>query len=803
MKIRHKLIIGYLAVTFLVAAIGYLGIMMTRSAKEGFSLAANHTIPMIKALEVLRFGGLRIVSSATEFGFIRAEKEVIGERIATSEKEEERLIELGIKLYANALKEYESLLKRFPAEGDGFLQDIRENGLRLQQTSKELVSLKRQGVSGLQVLEMKEAFERNERAFLAAVDAAILYEGKEFFGKKTALESSLEVSRNLGIAATIISVIAAIIISIFISRYISNPITMLRNAATEMGRGNLDARAEIKSTDEVGQLAASFNKMGEELKRYHRHLEELVEVRTTKLRTTNEQLQEEIAERKHVEEELRESEKRYRETIDAMKDWILVVDPDLRIVQFNEAFMQVNKELGLTTDVIGRTPLEIFPFLPDTILDEYRWVFENKKVLITQETSKVAGREFITESRKIPLLEDGRIVRVVSVIRDITEQKRLEAQFRQAQKMEAIGTLAGGVAHDFNNLLMGIQGNASLMRMHMDPDHPDYERLKNIEKQAQRGARLTSQILGYARKGKYKVTPVDLNQLVEETSYAFGRTKKEITIQRELSEDLFPAEVDPAQIEQVLLNLLVNAADSMPDGGDLILKTMNVAHKDMKGKLYEPKPGKYILLTVTDTGTGMDMETMERIFEPFFTTKEMGRGTGLGLASAYGIIKAHGGYIDVDSKKGRGTSFSIYLPASEKEVQRLVRTREHVAKRTGTVLIVDDEEAVLEVGKRFLEAMGYRVLTASNGREAIKVYKNNQDHIDIVVLDMVMPTMGGGEAYDRMKKIDPNVKFLLSSGYSIDGKATEILDRGCDGFIQKPFTMQELSRKIGEILQEE
>ncbi|MBW2170683.1 MAG: response regulator [Deltaproteobacteria bacterium] len=515
------------------------------------------------------------------------------------------------------------------------------------------------------------------------------------------------------------------------------------------------------------------------------------------------ELEKEAVERKLAAESLLKSEKHYRETVDAMKDWILVVDPDLKIILFNEAFMQANKELGLTQDVIGRTPLEIFPFLPDSILDEYRWVFENKAVLITHETTKVAGTEFITESRKIPLLEDGRIVGVVSVIRDITEQKRLEAQLQHAQKMEALGTLAGGIAHDFNNLLMGIQGNASLMLVDMDPAHTDYERLKNIEKQSQRGARLTSQLLGYARKGKYEVTPVDLNQLVEETSYTFGRTKKEISIQQELSEDLFPAEADPAQMEQVLLNLLVNAADSMPDGGNLILKTMNVTHKDMKSKLYEPKPGKYILLTVTDTGMGMDNEAIERIFEPFYTTKEMGLGTGLGLASAYGILKAHGGYIDVDSKKGRGTTFSIYLPASEKEVQRFVRTRERVVKGTGTVLIVDDEEAVLEVGKGFLEAMGYQVFTASNGKEAIKIYKNNQDNIDIVVLDMTMPAMSGGEAYDRMKKIDPNVKAVLSSGYSIDGKAAEILDRGCDGFIQKPFTMQELSRKVGEILGEE
>ncbi len=381
------------------------------------------------------------------------------------------------------------------------------------------------------------------------------------------------------------------------------------------------------------------------------------------------------------------------------------------------------------------------------------------------------------------------------------EKKSLEAHLLQAQKMESIGTLAGGVAHDFNNLLMGIQGNVSLMLLNMDSTHQCHKRLKNIEKQVESGARLTSHLLGYARKGKYEVKSVDLNQLVEETSGAFGRTRKEITIHQELADNLFAIGADSGQIEQVLLNLFVNAADAMPGGGDLVLKTTNVTHKDMKGTLYDPRPGEYVLLTVSDTGIGMDKETMERIFDPFFTTKEMGRGTGLGLASAYGIIKAHGGYIEVDSKKGQGTTFTIYLPASERKVHEVEKTAEEVIQGTGTVLLVDDEEVILEVGKELLEGMGYRVLIAKDGKGAIEVYEENRDDIDMVLLDMVMPNMGGGEAYDRMKKVNPNIRVLLSSGYSIDGEATAILERGCNGFIQKPFNIKELSAKIGEILE--
>ncbi len=220
----------------------------------------------------------------------------------------------------------------------------------------------------------------------------------------------------------------------------------------------------------------------------------------------------------------------------------------------------------------------------------------------------------------------------------------------------------------------------------------------------------------------------------------------------------------------------------------------------MQGGLYDPKPGRYVLLAITDTGTGMDKETMERIFDPFFTTKPMGRGTGLGLASVYGIIKGHGGYIDVDSEKGRGTTFRIYLPAAEDQVEKTAETAERIIKGSGTILLVDDEEMVLNVGVEILKGLGYTVLEAKSGKEAIEIYEEHRDKIDMVILDVVMPEMGGGEAYERMKEINPNAKVLLSSGYSIEGRATDILKRGCDGFIQKPFGMKELSGRIKEIL---
>jgi len=421
--------------------------------------------------------------------------------------------------------------------------------------------------------------------------------------------------------------------------------------------------------------------------------------------------------------------------------------------------------------------------------------------LIRKDGSKViveVNTEVITiEGKKVAL----------GMVQDITERKQaeeekktLEAQFQQAQKMEAIGTLAGGIAHNFNNLLMSIQGNISLMLLETNSTHLNYERLKNIEKSVHSASRLTQQLLGYARKGKYEIKPISLNLLVKEISDTFAMTRKEISVHRNLAEDLSGIKADQGQIEQILLNLYVNAADAMPRGGELFVKTMNMTDKEMTGKPYKVKPGSYVLLTVRDTGVGMDKKTTERIFEPFFTTKGLAKGTGLGLASVYGMVKAHGGYIDVESKKGMGTTFSIYLPASGKGVPEKKLTPEKIEKGKETLLLVDDEAMILEVGQEMLDTLGYTVIQAGGGKEAVEIYKESKDKISLVVLDMIMPEMSGGETYNQLKEIYPNVKVLLSSGYSIYGQASEILERGCDGFIQKPFDMKQLSQKIREIL---
>ncbi len=511
-----------------------------------------------------------------------------------------------------------------------------------------------------------------------------------------------------------------------------------------------------------------------------------------------------ITDRKRSEEILRQSETRLKAAFEANPAPMVVYDTKGCPLYLNPEFINV---FGWTPeDLKGRR----IPFVPD-----------DQKEITAQKIKELYNFQKPVRFETTRLTKDGQLLDIfisaaiikdserepsgmVVNLTDITEKKRLETRLQGVQRMEAIGTLAGGIAHDFNNLMMGIQGNASLLLFNKDETHPDYEQLRNIEKYVLQGADLTKQLLGFARGGKYEVEVLDLNDLIKRENRMFTRTKKEIVIHEQFEENLWPVKVSKVQMEQMLLNLYVNAWQAMPGGGDLYVQTNNIFLDQHVIKPFRIIPGKYVKISITDTGTGMDGITMQRIFEPFFTTKEMGRGIGLGLASVYGIIKNHGGFIEVHSEKGEGATFYIYLPAIDAQnifKNKDIEDTDEIACGTETILLVDDEDMIIDVSRQLLERLGYTVLTAGSGHEALEIYKNHLKGISLVIIDMIMPDLNGGETYDELKKINPDIKVLLASGYSLDGQAQNILDRGCNGFIQKPFNIKRLSLKIRTVLE--
>jgi len=509
-----------------------------------------------------------------------------------------------------------------------------------------------------------------------------------------------------------------------------------------------------------------------------------------------------VTERKNAEHALEIEKEKFKVVVEKSPLGIALIDKNGRYFYINLKFEELFG-YGLKDVPDGKAWFE--KAYPDP---EYRkevmsiWKKDLKSSMVGESRPRTFHVTCLDGSRKEILFRSVTMETGVQFIiyEDVTEKMRLEAQFQQAQKMESIGTLAGGIAHDFNNLLTGIIGNVSLILLDIDSKHPHHERLKNIEQYVQSGADLTKQLLGFARGGKYEVRPSEINELIKKSSDMFGRAKKEVRIHTKLGTGVWTVDVDQGQIEQVLMNLYVNAWQAMPGGGDLFLQTENVILDKDYVRPLNIRAGGYVKISVTDTGEGMDDDTRARIFEPFFTTKEMGRGTGLGLASAYGIIKNHGGIINVYSEKGHGTTFDIYLPQSAKVSVEKKKVDGKIIGGIETILLVDDEDLIVDVGKQLLEKMGYNVMVAKSGHEAIEIYKNEIEKIDMVILDMIMPEMGGGEAYDRLQEIQPDVKVLLSSGYSINGQAQTIMDRGCKGFIHKPFSTLDLSKKLRQVL---
>jgi PAS domain S-box-containing protein len=460
------------------------------------------------------------------------------------------------------------------------------------------------------------------------------------------------------------------------------------------------------------------------------------------------------------------------EVSERLEDWFKIIHPD--------DLKQISN--------IGR----IDPFNMDLNSCEYR--IKNKE-----------GCWLYWNDCSVPVPDkEGNIVKWIGVCTDITKNKEMEQQLLQAQKMEAIGVLAGGVAHNFNNMLMGILGYVSELIINKSDSDPEYETLKSIDASIKEAASLTKNLLGFARRGAYEVSSLNLNDLIAKEGYIFSCANKNIRIHELLAENLWVVEADKSQIQQVLMNLYLNAVQAMRETGcgEIYVKTENVLLSEKTVQPHNLSPGKYVKIIIRDTGCGMDEAIRRKIFDPFFTTKKQGEGTGLGLSSVYGIVKNHSGFIEVDSEIALGTTFVLYFPASDKSVkENKTKTMPlEAVNGSGTILIVDDEAMVIKSCERLLKRLNYKVLSAQNGETAISVYKEQGKEIDLIMLDMLMPDMSGRIVFEKIMEIDPDAKVLLSSGFSLNDQARGILEKGCSGFIQKPFDINELSQKINEII---
>ena len=501
-------------------------------------------------------------------------------------------------------------------------------------------------------------------------------------------------------------------------------------------------------------------------------------------------------ERKQAEEALRRSEAAYRNLVDNALLGVFRTSLDGRILYANNA-------VALMFDFDSPEEMMEIP------VQEFYRVRGDRDELIEQlhhEDQTYRELEVVTRTgRPKHVLLSARMVDgcLSGIILDITERKQLEEQLRHAAKMEAIGQLAGGIAHDFNNLLTGILGYANALRLETEPETEVHKAALTIEKAAERAAELTGRLLGFARRGKHQLVPVDLHQTVHEVVALLGRTiDKNIRIVLDLDAEFALVLGDPAQLQQVFLNLAVNARDAMPEGGELLFRsTVDSPGPRRRPTAADDSTGRAIRIEVTDSGSGMPPDTLHRVFEPFFTTKRRGAGTGMGLAMVYGIVENHQGTIQVESKVGRGTTFSVELPlATETHAQATTSALLKPVAGSGRVLVIDDEKVVRTVAEAILCEMGYDVVCVASGAEGVEYYRRHAAQVDLVLLDMVMPEMGGRECFRRLRQIDPKVRALLSTGFGRNEKAQEILNDGVRGFVQKPYTVRELSQAVAKAI---
>ncbi|MBW1962092.1 MAG: PAS domain S-box protein [Deltaproteobacteria bacterium] len=511
-----------------------------------------------------------------------------------------------------------------------------------------------------------------------------------------------------------------------------------------------------------------------------------------------------ITEQKRAAEALRESEQKYRTLIENAYDAIFVVQ-DEGITFLNPRTEELT---GYSKEELEKIPFAelIHPENRDKVLEIHRQRLagEDPPSHCFFRIINKRGEESWVQLNTALINWENRPA-ILYFMRDVTQQKRLETQLQHAVKMEAIGTLVGGIAHDFNNYLQAIFGYIQILLMEKEPDDPDLERLRKIEQATKNAIDLIQQLLTFSRKVESRRRPIDLNQEIRLAVKLLRRSiPRMIDIEVNLADDLKTINADPVQMEQIFMNLAVNARDAMPKGGKLVIETENVSiGEEYRNTHLGVLPGQYALLSVSDTGTGMDKEVLEHIFEPFYTTKEPGKGTGLGLSMVHGLVKDHGGYIMCYSEPGKGTCFKIYLPVLEVEAAEQGVEREKDEEIPGgdeTILLVDDEEMFRDIGQQILRRFGYNVLLAHDGESALELYRKQKKAISLIILDLVMPGMGGSKCLETLLGMDPAVNVLIASGYSINGTERRAIQAGGRRFIRKPFDMKQMLKQVRKAL---
>jgi len=564
----------------------------------------------------------------------------------------------------------------------------------------------------------------------------------------------------------------AIVLLVFFSRTITEPIRHLSEGAAILGKGNLDHRVEIETEDELKKLANSFNEMAANLFNS----------------------KQEITER---EADLKKANNYISNIINSMPSILVGVDAKGRITQWNK---KAEETTGIKkNEAKGRLLPEVFP----QMASEMDNVMES---MATNEIKVESKKPYNNKTQYMditiyPLVSDG-VEGAVVRIDDVTSYYNLEQQLNQHRKMDAIGQLVGGVAHDFNNLLAGILGAAEMLKNKGNDGRKTVKYVDMIILASTRAAELISKLLAFSRKGAIVFTPVDIHDILNDVSVILERSiDKKIEIQINNNAEQSVVVGDSSQLQNVFMNIGINASHAMPDGGEVsfttsILKLEKIACNEMP---FDIEPGCFIEIEIRDRGCGISSENIHKIFEPFFSTKEQGEGTGLGLAAVYGTIQDHHGAVNVSSELGVGTVFRIYLPLSDKVVEKT--TGDVKALRgAGQILIVDDEEIIRTTARVMLEDLNYSVITAENGKEAVAVFQEKYKDIDLVLLDMIMPEMNGRDTFKKMREVDDNCRIIISSGFSKDEDLDDLMQRGLDGFIRKPYRKFELSQLLAKVL---